>query len=358
VNVLHKLAVLSVLATLGACGKETAAPALPPLPALATITVTADRATSGRSWDGVVEAVRAVALTAQTGGRVATIAVDIDDRVAAGAELLRLTAIEQQAGANTARAQLRAAEARAVEAEANYRRYADLGAKQFVSPLQLDQARASRDAALAERDAARAQLRQATQQAEYTVINAPFDGIVSARLVETGESIVPGQHLMSLYAPDAFRIEVQVPQSDAAAIRAADRARIVLADGRSVEAARVIVFPAADAASHSIAVRVELPTLVDPPQPGVTASVEFPIGNGRAHIRIPHSAVMQRGETSAVYVLAGGRLSLRQIRPGQRVGALVDVLSGLDDGDTIAADPIAALQALITQRKAAGERDE
>ena len=88
--------------------------------------------------------------------------------------LLRLTAVEQQAGANTARAQLRAAEAAAVEAEATYARYRALGRSSSSRALQLDQARAARDAAVAARDAARAQLAQAGQQAEYTVVRAPL----------------------------------------------------------------------------------------------------------------------------------------------------------------------------------------
>jgi len=253
---------------------------------------------------------------------------------------------------------LRAAEAGAVEAEANYARYQALGSKQFVSRLQLDQARAARDAAVAGRDAARAQLAQAGQQAEYTVVRAPFAGIVSARRAEPGESIAPGQMLMSVYAPDALRIEVQVPQSDAVAIRAVNTARVVLGDGRTVDAAELTVFPAADPATHSVGVRVVLPDLENAPQPGVTAKVLFPIAGGGAPLQVPYSAVVQRGEVSAVYAIEGNRISLRQVRLGQRLGEQVEVLSGLKSGETIAADPVAALQALAAQRRAMGAGNE
>ena len=352
-SVLRKLSNLSLLAGLVACGHPETGAGLPPLQALDTVTVAAGGTAPGRTWDGVVEAVRQADLSAQTSGRVTTVSADVNDRVAAGAVLLRMTAVEQLAGASTARAQLRAAEARAAEAEANYKRYAALGAQKFVSRLQLDQVRAARDAATAGRDAARAQLSQAAQQADYTVVRAPFAGIVSARGVEPGESIVPGQALMSVYAPDALRIEVQVPQSEAAAIRAANRARVVLADGRSFAAAAVTVFPAADPATHSVAVRITLPDLADAPQPGATAKLEFPIGGNEALLQIPRSAVVQRGEISGVYVIAGTRLTLRQLRLGQRVGDKIEVLAGLNNGETIAADPVAALQALAAQRQAA-----
>ena len=345
----------SLVLALAACGSEPVTAKLPPLPKLDTITVQAGGDVRGRGWDGVVEAVQQAALTAQTAGRVAVVNVDVNDRVDKGDVLLRLTAVEQQAGANTAAAQLRAAEAMATEAAANYRRYAALGAGQYVSRAQIDQAKAARDSAAAARDAARAQLAQAGQQTEYTVIRAPFAGIVSARQVEPGESVAPGQPLMMVYAPGALRIEVQVPQSDAAAIRAANRAQVVLADGRRIDAAQVTVFPAADPATHSVGVRVTLPDVAQAPQPGATAKVVFPIStsaNGQV-LRIPAAALAQRGEVSGVYVLADNRLALHQVRLGQRSGDQVEVIAGLKAGDKVASDPVAALQALIAQRQAA-----
>ena len=350
--------VAAALLALSACGSAPETPTPAPLPKLATITVEAGGADVGRAWDGVVEAVRQADLSAQTSGRVTVVAADVNDRVIKDQVLVRLTAVEQQAGANTARAQLRAAEAGAVEAEANFARYQALGSKQFVSRLQLDQARAARDSAVAGRDAARAQLAQAGQQTEYTVVRAPFAGIVSARRVEPGESVAPGQMLMSVYAPGALRIEVQVPESDAAAIRVANKALLLLADGRRVAAAAVTVFPAADPATHSVAVRVLLPDMENPPPPGITAKVLFPIAGGGAPLQIPSSAIAQRGEVSAAYVIAGNRISMRQLRLGQRQGDQVEVLSGLKSGEIVAADPVSALQALTAQRNASGAANE
>lgn len=351
----------ATFAFLGACGGgEPAAVAPAPLPPLAKFTAGAAGTPVGRAWDGVVEAVQQADLGAQTSGRVAQVAVDVGDRVRAGQVLLRLTAVEQQAGADTARAQLRAAEAAAAEAEANHRRFASLAAGQYVSRAQLDQARAARDSAVAARDAARAQLAQAGQQADYTVVRAPFSGIVDARRVEPGESVAPGQPLLSMHAPGALRIEVQVPQSDADAIRAVARAGIVLGDGRRLEAAQVIVHPAADPLTHSVGVRVLLPDIAPAPAPGVTAKVVFPIPAGDAAISIPASALVQRGELVAVYVIEGNRIALRQLRLGAREGDRVEVLAGLARGEVVAADPVAALQALAARRgdAGAGARDE
>lgn len=343
---------------LGACGAERKSAELPPLSALATISVQRTSSDGYRVWDGVVEAVQRADLSAQTAGRVSSVDADVNDGVAAGEVLLRLTAVEQQAGANVARAQLRAAEAAAREADATMARYTVLAQKQLVSRLQIDQLRATRERSAAAVETARAQLVQAERQTDYTVVRAPFSGLVSARHVEPGESVVIGQPLLTVYSPDALRIQVQVPQSEAAAVGVSRRAHVALVDGREIEAASVTVFPSADPAAHSVTVRLDLPELADPPRPGATAKVVFLVPGAAGPLRIPRSALVQRGEISAVYVLDGKRLLLRQLRLGAIAGDQVEVLAGLNGAEEVAADPVAALHALAAQRKAAGPARE
>lgn len=349
---------LVLAAMLTACSPAPEAPIAAKAPTLESLVVGAADAAPGRTWDGVVEAVQQAQLAAQTGGRVAQLAVDAGDRVEAGAVLLRLTDVEQAAGATAARAQLRASEAAAAEAEANYARYAALGQKQFVSALQLEQARAARDAAVANRDAARAQLTQAARQAAYTVVRAPFAGIVSRRQVEAGETVTPGQPLLTVYAPGALRVVAALPQAEAEAVRTLGRATVRFDDGRSIAAASLTVFPAADASTHAVTVRADLPALVPTPTPGTAAKLVFALPARDAGLRIPRSAVVQRGELSAAYVLDGPRIVLRQLRLGAVEGDKVEVLSGLKAGERIAADPVAAGQALAAQRRAADDRHD
>ncbi|NCT70513.1 MAG: efflux RND transporter periplasmic adaptor subunit [Xanthomonadaceae bacterium] len=342
---------LLLVAGLAACGREAPVAPAARVEGLQTFQVPAAEAAGGRAWEGVVEAVQQATLSAQTNGRVAAVERDVNDRVAAGDVLVRLSAVEQQAGVDAARAQLRAAEASATEADANYRRFANLAKDQFVSKAQLDQARMARDSATAARDAARAQLANAGQQTGYTTVRAPYAGIVATRDVEPGESVGLGQTLMTVFAPGALRIDVAVPQSEAEAIRAHPVAVVVLDDGRRIDAAAVTVFPAADASTHAMRIRVQLPALDAPPQPGLTAKVAFPAVKGAAFPRVPVSALVRRGEVTAVYVLGDGRLSLRQVRLGDAAGDQVDVISGLKPGDRVAADPVAAQQALVAARK-------
>lgn len=338
---------------LAACGGREQPAAAPPPPALRTVPAQADAGRRLPEWDGVVEAIRHATLSAQTGGRVAELDADIDDRVGAGAVLLRLTAIEQQADTRSARAALAAAEAQLVQAEASWKRIEALAPGQYVSRAQVDEARATRDAARANRDAARAQLAGTGQQAVYTIVRAPYAGVVSARYVEQGETVASGQALMAIYEPGAMRIEVQVPQSVADTLRARPQARVALADGRTLEAARVVVYPSADAATHSVGVRVLLPQPDQAIVPGTTAKVAFPGLPAKAATPwIPASALVRRGELVGAYAVTPQRIVLRQLRLGERRGDRVEVLSGLAPGERVAADPVQALQAL---RRAHGD---
>lgn len=346
------LLMASLALSIAACGGDDVARDNAPLPKLETLVVAAGDAQAGSRRDGVVEAVREAVLSAQTSGRVTAVDVDVNDRVVAGQILLRLSVVEQQAGVDAARAQLRAAEASAIEAERNYRRFASLSKDDYVSRAQVDQARAARDSANAARDAARAQLSSAGQGADYTIVRAPYAGIVAARRVEPGEAVAPGQPLLTVYAPDDLRIEVRVPQSDADAIRAQPNARVVFDDGVSVDASQVVVYPSADPLSHSVVVRVLLPQMPTPVAPGTTAKVMFRIHGGDKTLRVPEKAIVRRGELTGVYVLKDGALTLRQLRSGAREGDSVEVLAGLRAGDVVALDPEAALQALIEQRAA------
>jgi hypothetical protein len=125
----------------------------------------------------------------------------------------------------------------------------------------------------------------------------------------------------------------------------------VFDDGRTVMIDHAMVFPSADPATHSVKVRVQLPKLEPVPMPGSAVKVRFPAAGVSAFPRIPVSTLVRRGELNAVYVLAQGQLSLRQLRLGEQLGGAVEVISGLQPGETIAVDPVAAAQAWVKVRQ-------
>lgn len=346
------LALLTAALVLTACGDRAPAPVdAPALPELATLTVQAERSPRERVWDGVVEAVNQATLSAQTGGRVVELPYDVDDYVEAGAVVVRFTDVEQQAASRQAQAALRAAQAAAREAEAEYTRIADIYQRKLVAKAQLDQATARRDSARAALEAAQASVRSAGEQVDYTVIRSPYSGIVTQRHVQVGEAVRAGQPLISGLSLEQLRLAVDVPQSEIGAIREHRQAAVLLdADGaRRVAAREVIVFPYADPVTHSFKVRVELPREETGLHPGMTVKVAFVVGE-RERLLLPLSALVRRSELSAAYVLADGRLALRQLRLGHRFGERVEVLAGLSAGETVASDPLAAAAALVASR--------
>lgn len=336
------MVLLSLALTVSACGRDAEPPAdagsPPPLQILVVETSTAARE---RIWDGVIEAVNQATLSAQTGGRVLALPFDVNDYVAAGEVVVRFTDVEQQSGRRRAQAQLSAAEAASAEALADYHRIAELYERKLVSKAQLDQVTARRDSSRAALDSARAALREAGEQVDYTVVRAPYSGILTERHVEVGETVRPGQPLVSGLSVDRLRVNVEVPQSDIAAIRQHRQAALLLAEGRRLEAERVVIFPFADPATHTFRIRLELPEASTGLQPGMTAKAAFVLGQAE-RLLVPASALVQRSEIAAVYVVDGARVVLRQVRLGHRYGDRVEVLAGLGAGETIAADPVAA----------------
>lgn len=335
---------------LAACGGEAPAPAAAvAAPSLETLTLAPERAPRERVWDGVVEAVNQATLSAQTAGRVLELPYDVDDYVPAGAVVVRFTDVEQQAGQRQARAQLAAAEAADREAQADFERISGIYERRLVAKAQLDAATARRDSARAALDAARAAVRSSAEQVDYTVIRAPYPGIVVKRHVEVGESVRPGQPLISGISLGQLRVQVDVPQSDIAAIRDTRRAAVLLDDGaRRVEASEVTTFPYADPQTHTFKVRVELPEAETGLHPGMTVKVAFAVGETE-RLLLPASALVRRGEISAVYVADPAGVVLRQVRLGHRFGERYEVLAGVSAGEQVVLDPLAAAQALAAR---------
>lgn len=353
VRVRH-LAPFFALALLAGCGGDKAASGAGQAsrPSLASQVIHAGEASREQTWDGVVEAVNQVTLTAQTNARVLALPHDVNDVVPAGAVLVRFTDVEQRSSRDAALAQLASARASYADAQASYERFAALLPKGYVSKSDMDSVRARRDAARAALDAAQAQLAQAKQSVDYTEVRAPYAGVITRRLVHVGEAVQSGppspQPLIEMASLDALRVAVQVPQGAVDAIRAA-RSATILADDRRVPAGAITVFPSADPATHTFTVRVDVPGQDSGLRPGTSVKVAFPTGDTR-QLLVPASALVRRGELVGVYVIGAHGVTLRQLRVGDTLGDRVQVLAGLDDGETIATDPVAALNYLAQQR--------
>jgi RND family efflux transporter MFP subunit len=321
---------------------------------LQTGVVELDEAPLERLLDGTVEAVNQATMSAQTAGRIAEVFFDVDDYVQVGEPIVRFTDIEQQSALRQAQAALREAEARSKEAGEEFRRVSGLFEAGSASRREYDQALAARDAAAARVAAAGSSVSAAKQQLEYTLVRAPYAGIVTERHVEVGEAVGVGQPLISGLSLEALRVVVDLPQRVAAKVRE-HREAFVLTDEGRVEASSVTLFPYAHSASNTFRVRLELPQGQFALYPGMFVKVAFVVGVSK-RLLVPSSALFYRSEVTGVYVLDdSGQLRMRQVRVGGTFGNRTEILAGLRVGDRVASDPVEAGIYLKTRAVASDE---
>jgi RND family efflux transporter MFP subunit len=293
--------------------------------------------------DGVVEAQRRATLSAEVSGTVEKVNFDVDDFVEKGEVVLEIRDREYRARLQKAQAALDEALANLKQVQLEFARSEDLRQRKLISQADFDKAGANLAAAQARRDSAEANLAEAREQIGYTVVRAPYSGVVVERHVEPGESVTPGQPIMSGYSSGHLRVTAQVPQSLIASLRENREARVIrLEDGRDIEVTKITIHPFANAQNHAFKVRFDLPESPGGLYPGMLVKVALTTGKTR-RLLLPQQALVSRSEVNAVYVLDDeGRLSLRQVRPGNRYGDRVEILAGLDENERVALDPVRA----------------
>ncbi len=285
-----------------------------------------------RILDAVIEAVKQATVSAQTSGRVIEINFDVDDYVDKGSILLRFRDKEQRARFDSAQAGFE-------EAQSDFKRTTELFEKKLVAKALLDKAEARLKAARAERD-------QARENLEHTQVRAPYSGIVVQRHIEIGETAAVGQKLFTGLSLESLRATVNVPQDIINVIRDKQQASVSLDrdDSKRVPAESLTISPYADPVTHTFTVRVNLPAGDYQVYPGMFVKVAFGLDEIQQLI-VPASAVSQRSEVSAVYVVDDKQqVHYRQVRVGRQLNPeQVVILAGLNDGERVALDPIKAV---------------
>ena len=301
--------------------------------------------------DGVIEAVRQTTVSAQISGQVEDVLFDVDDYVGRGEVVVRLNDTQPSARLRQAQAELKEASARLEEAQEEFERVKDVFEKQAVSKKAMDAAEAAKKAAQAKLEAARAGLEQAQEQLEYTRVRAPYPGIVTERHVEVGETAQPGKKLISGLSLEHLRVNVDVPQNMINEVRKAENVSIETAGGSLIPVSKKTVFPYAEPASHTFRVRLEFSPDSQGLFPGMFVKAVFEIGQQPVLV-VPTASIVRRSELTAVYVLsADGKPGLRAIRKGRDLadGNSI-VLAGLQQGEQVVIDPVAASAQLKQQR--------
>jgi RND family efflux transporter MFP subunit len=317
------------------------------LPALAAgpATYTVGARTQGGSYlaTGTLQAVRQGTLGAQVPGRVLEVLVRSGDAVKAGQPLIRIDAQDAVDAATASTAAATGAAARLATARADHERAQRLRAQEYISVAAMQRSESALRSAEADAQAAGAAASSARTRAGWRTVTAPYAGFVTEVLVTAGDLAMPGKPLVSLYDPAELRVIAQVPESVAGRLQASKPAFLGSGSGQApLQARSWAIVSAVDPATHSVEVRAELPPGTHL-HPGAFAQLTLPLANGDPQIRIPAGAVLHRSEVTAVYVVdAAGAARLRQVRLGPVEGNEVTVLAGLQGGEQVALDPVAA----------------
>ena len=298
--------------------------------------------------EGLVEAELKTTISAQTSGIVKKIHFDVDDFVAKDKVVVEIDDKQQQASLKQAQAAEKEAAARLQEAQSEYDRVSEVYKKNVVSKSVFDAASAALKTAKARLESSQAATSKAQEQLDYTLVRAPYSGILTSRMVEPGETVDVGRQLVSGVSLEKLRVLTHVPQSIIKAVRQRHYAIVVTRDSEIVST-DMTFFPFADPLTHSFALRVRLPQSGDELLPGMHVKIAMEVGRENK-IVIPFNAVAFRGEVTGVYVLQDDKLHFRHVRLGRRLeNNEVVVVAGISPGDRVVNDPVAAAIAIKSE---------
>jgi len=258
-------------------------------------------------------------ISAKLTGTIATLPWGLGQEVHPGDVLVTLAAPETEA-------RLRQAQAQLAEAERATERERILVTKGVNAPDSL------RDAEDRLRFA-QAGLAEAEALLAHATIRAPFAGVVTEKQVLPGDLATPGLPLLTLESTARLRAEGTVPEQASGALRLGNSITVVLGDtSPPVEGLIEELSAAADAVSRSVLVKVALP-------PGKARSGQFArlrvvIGRTDA-LLVPAEAVSHFGQMERVFTVQNGRTQLRLVKTGRAVQGRIEILSGLEAGESV-----------------------
>jgi len=303
---------------------------------------------------GTVRAAQTSDAASQVMGNIVEIRAHEGDHVQRGQVLAVIDDSQPRAAVDRATAadlaaqqQLVGADSDLALAESTLKRYQTLFEKKSVSPQEFDEVKARQQSALARRDMAKAgqaqahaALSQARTSLDYTRIRAPFDGVVTEKKADSGTLVSPGMPIFTVEDARRYRLEANVNENDLQYVRTGEQVSVVIdaLDNAGLKGKVVQIVPAADSASRTFLVKIELPTDTRL-RSGLFGRAQFSRGERQA-LLIPRSAVVERGQLQGVYVLDQNKVaSLRYITLGKPSGTEVEVLAGLQDGERLVAKP-------------------
>ena len=217
-------------------------------------------------------------------------------------------------------------------AKAQWVRMMDLYKKDAVSKQELENATRTFKVTEAGRNAVMAQL-------SYTVVKAPFDGVITEKKAEMGELASPGQPLLKMENPDQLRLEATVAESDIRVVSVGASLPVVIdALGPEPIQGRVSqILPAGDPQTHTFTIKVDLPKTAGL-KSGMFGRLTLEKGISET-IFLPKSVFVERGELASLFVVGNDEVArLQWVKVGRTFAQGVEILSGVNAGERVIVD--------------------
>jgi len=320
---------------------------------------------------GSIQAITEAPILARADGYLARRMVDIGDPVATGQPLAVIEAPELDDQIRQAKAGLQQTQAAVEQAAANFERgqadedlarvtadrWSALLKKGAVSRQENDRYQSEYHALVAATKAlekalamqrsnvaaAEANLARLDTVQSYRLVKAPFDGVITLRNVDVGALVNAGNTLLFRVAQTAtLRTYLNVPQANASSVRIGQAAWLSVSNlpGRRFAGQVARTANALDPASRTLLVEVHVPNADGALLPGMYARVDLMGARAHAPLRIPSDALIVRGEGTEVAVVRDGHtVHLQKIEVGRDYGDRIEVIGGLNEGQTIIANP-------------------
>ena len=323
---------------------------------------------------GYVVAQRQAAVASKGTGRLEYLGVEEGDQVKAGQIIARLEHSDMSAALAQAKANLAAAKAQLPQSQADrqeatiqYERYKSLVAEQLVSKADFDAAEARYKRAIAAVSADSANIRAAEAAVrsgdvalEYTNIRAPFDGTVLTKNADVGEIVAPfgsassaRTAVVSIADMSSLEVEADVSESNIQRIKSGQPCEIVLDAYQETRYPGVVgkIVPTADRAKATVMTKIKFVQIDERVLPEMSAKVTFlskassaTMTTGAKKIVVSPAAIVTRGEQKVVFVIRDGSVTETPVDIAGALGSLLEVRSGLNEGDQVVLNPPESLQ--------------
>jgi RND family efflux transporter MFP subunit len=307
------LLLLVFAAALAGCKKESATAATPPIRPVLSIVAEPRTTDTFGPFAGSIEPRYSTDLGFRIYGRMVERYVDVGDLVKAGQGLAALDPATQAVAVRSAEASVANAQALLANATAEEGRQRILTERRLTPQAQYDIIEQNRETAAANLIRANAVLRKAQDDLSYTLLKADFDGVVTARYIDVGKVVTPGERVITVARPGVKEAVFDVPDSligtlsrDAVFDIAIQLTPSVTTKGRIREIA-----PLADPSTRTRRIRLSLENPPDAFLLGtyITVALRRPVS---PRVDLPAAALLERDGKALVWIVDPAKKTVTQ----------------------------------------------